>query len=62
MDDVRPIRHLDPAGETRVCPDCGYGRGFHVTLLPFDDAGGRPVVLCCPECGARFDLGWRIRL
>jgi hypothetical protein len=62
MDDVRPIRQLDPAGEIRVCPDCGYRRGFHVTLLPPDDAGGRAGVLCCPECGARFDVGWRIRL
>jgi len=61
MDDVRPIRTLAPDGEVRVCPDCGYARGFHVTLLP-DDGEGRPAVLCCPECGARFEIGWRVRL
>ncbi|HOT93971.1 MAG TPA: hypothetical protein PK089_02115 [Methanoregulaceae archaeon] len=61
MDDVRPIRHLPPGDEARVCPDCGYTRGFHLTLLP-GDADARPVVLCCPECGARFDPGWRVRL
>ena len=50
-----------PVGEVRVCPDCGYRRGFHVTF-PDDDGGSRPAVLCCPECGARFDIGWRVRL
>ncbi|MEN6342768.1 MAG: hypothetical protein ABFC89_09440 [Methanospirillum sp.] len=61
MEDVKPVRPLDPAGEVRVCPDCGYRRGFHVTFLA-DDGGGSMAVLCCPECGARFEIGWRVRL
>jgi len=51
----------NPAGEVRVCPDCGYRRGFHFTFLA-NDGGSREAVLCCPECGARFDVGWCVRL
>jgi rubredoxin len=61
MEDVKPVRPFDPAGEVRACPDCGYQRGFHVTFLT-DDSGVRPAVLCCPECGGRFEIGWRVRL
>lgn len=57
--------------EFRVCPNCGYDRGFHSTLVsrsPNADGLTRftkvlyRVVLVCPECGARYDVGWRVSL
>ena len=57
--------------EFRVCPKCGYERGFHSTLVsrnPNADGLTRftkvlyRVVLVCPECGARYDVGWRVSL
>ena len=42
--------------EFRLCPACGYGRGFHVWLRQEDDAFR--IGLICPSCGASYDLGW----
>jgi len=39
----------------RICPACGYKRGFHVYLIQ-DDRGGR-LGLICPSCGASYDPG-----
>jgi hypothetical protein len=46
--------------EFRICPVCGYGRGFHVFLKP--GADGPAVGFICPSCGSSFDPGWTIRL
>ncbi|GAB6062713.1 MULTISPECIES: hypothetical protein [Deferrisoma] len=46
--------------EFRVCPSCGYGRGFHVYLRP-EGEGSMRVGLICPSCGASFDLGWVVQ-
>jgi len=44
-------------GQFRVCPECGYERGFHLVL----ERTGRPneakLLLICPNCGVGFDLG-----
>jgi transcription elongation factor Elf1 len=47
--------------EFRVCPVCGHDMGFNTSII---QASGKParVILICPECGARFDLGWEIDL
>jgi len=44
-----------PENEFRICPNCGYGRGFHVSLKKAGD--GYSVVLICPECGSAWDIG-----
>ena len=45
--------------EFRVCPACGYGRGFHVALK--GAAGDRArIALICPSCGASYDPGWEV--
>lgn len=44
-------------GEFRVCPACGYERGFHVSLVAPADASRVVLVLICPNCGARYDVG-----
>lgn len=55
--------------EFRICPECGYERGFHSSLLSRSpNAEGRirhtkivyRVILICPECGAQYDVGWRV--
>jgi hypothetical protein len=56
-------------GEFRVCPACGYDYGFHTSFLRVDAGKNSPVkstrevyrvILICPECGARYDVGWRV--
>jgi hypothetical protein len=43
----------------RVCPACGYGRGFHVWLN--QEKGAFRIGLICPSCGRAYDLGWLSR-
>jgi len=46
--------------EIRVCPSCGYGRGFHVS---FKTAGTKAqVCLICPGCGQSYLLGWAVEI
>jgi hypothetical protein len=55
--------------EMRECPSCGYGLGFHTSFIRASAARNNPikstrevyrVILICPECGARYDVGWRV--
>jgi hypothetical protein len=55
--------------ELHVCPACGYTLGFHTSFIRASAAKDNPikstkevyrVILICPECGARYDVGWRI--
>ena len=52
------IKRIELAKEFRVCPQCGYELGFHSSFLRSED--GYLIILICPECGARYDVGWRI--
>ena len=67
---LHEIKNIKIDDELRVCPDCGYEFGFHTTFLKLN-AGKNPrvikstrdvyrVILLCPECGARYDVGWRV--
>lgn len=56
-------------GEFRVCPACGYALGFHTSFVSASANKNTPVkstrevyrvILICPECGARYDVGWRV--
>ena len=53
------IKSVEVEGEFRVCPGCGYELGFHVSFFAAGGEGLR-VVLICPDCGARYDLGQRL--
>jgi hypothetical protein len=63
---------MQPAGEEfRVCPACGYALGFHTSFVSASAGKNNPVrstrevyrvILICPECGARYVVGWRISL
>jgi rubredoxin len=68
-DEIKLIR---PGLELHRCPTCGYEYGFHTSFMSVNagkDGKENPVkstrelyrvILICPECGARFDVGWRI--
>lgn len=44
----------NPAEGFDTCLTCGYADGFHLAPAP---GGGNRVLLICPECGQRYDLG-----
>ncbi len=66
------IKSIKPGEELHVCLSCGYEYGFHISYVsinatkegkdsPVKSTGNLyRVILICPECGARFDVGWRI--
>lgn len=63
------ITMIKAGSEFSVCPACGYPLGFHISFISTNAEKGNPVkstrevyrvILICPECGARFDVGWRI--
>jgi predicted RNA-binding Zn-ribbon protein involved in translation (DUF1610 family) len=66
---LHEIKNIKIDDEFRVCPACGYEFGFHTSFLKVL-AGKTPpvkstrevymVILLCPECGARYDVGWRV--
>ncbi len=43
--------------EFRICPGCGYERGFHVYLMQHQEGETR-LGLICPSCGASYDPDW----
>jgi len=44
--------------EFRVCPNCGYEKGFHVFFKKVK--GKMKIGLICPHCGSSYDLGWLV--
>jgi uncharacterized protein with PIN domain len=54
------ITKIELAEEFRICPQCGYELGFHSSFL--QSVEGYRIILICPECGARYDVGWRMYL
>jgi predicted RNA-binding Zn-ribbon protein involved in translation (DUF1610 family) len=66
--EIKPVR---PGNEFHTCPACGYMLGFHVSFLAVHPlTGDTPIkttrevhrlILICPECGARFDAGWKVQ-
>jgi hypothetical protein len=63
------IKNIKVESEFHLCPECGYGLGFHTSFLKLNAGKDSPVkstrevyqvILICPECGARYDVGWRV--
>lgn len=63
------ITNLKIGDELHICPACGYEYGFHTSFLTMHAGKDSPVkstrevcavILICPECGARYDVGWRV--
>jgi uncharacterized protein with PIN domain len=69
MPDPGEITFLTVEDELHTCPACGYALGFHTSFINANAVKDNPikstrevyrVILICPECGARYDVGWRI--
>jgi len=63
------IKIIKIEDEFRICPGCGYEYGFHTSFINAHANKEDPVkstrelyrvILICPECGARYDVGWKI--
>ena len=54
------FRQRSIGDEFRKCDVCGYDRGFHSSFVKQDEK--HRVILICPECGTRYDVGWMIEL
>jgi hypothetical protein len=71
MTEPREIISLPVENELHTCPACGYRLGFHTSFVSTGTGRDTPVrstrdlwrvILICPECGARYDVGWRVPL
>ncbi|MFH1861994.1 MAG: hypothetical protein ABH878_04195 [bacterium] len=61
MSTSRKVQVLRIEDDFHRCPVCEYEDGFHVSFRR--DQGNRvPIILICPECHSRFDVGWEISL
>jgi predicted RNA-binding Zn-ribbon protein involved in translation (DUF1610 family) len=69
MTEPGEIVMLQPHDELHTCPACGYALGFHTSFISANAGKDNPikstrevyrVILICPECGARYDVGWRV--
>jgi hypothetical protein len=71
MPGLKEIIILPVENEFHICPDCGYELGFHSSFVRAGVNTNNPVrpardvfrvILICPECGARYDVGWQVSL
>ena len=71
MPGIKEIISVTVENELHTCPACGYERGFHTSFLGpgknRDIVPAAPrevffVILICPECGARYNVGWQVML
>ena len=69
MPEPGEIKMLKVTDELHTCPACGYALGFHTSFINANAKKDNPikstretwsVILICPECGARYDVGWRV--
>jgi transcription elongation factor Elf1 len=69
MPNIGDITSIKVNEEFHTCPSCGYDLGFHTSFISMNASKDTPVkstrnvlrvILICPECGARFDVGWRV--
>ena len=55
------VKDLTVGEEFHVCTVCNYDMGFHVSFQRKGEDSYQ-IVLICPQCGARFGIGWDISL
>jgi len=69
MAEPKGITPIKATADLHICPECGYERGFHTSFINVNTIKDNPVkstkevfrvILICPECGARYDVGWRV--
>lgn len=63
------IQTLKVNDDFHICLECGYELGFHTSFIRVNASKDSSikstrevyrVIFICPECGARFDVGWRV--
>ena len=66
---IGEIKNIRMEDEFRICPECGYELGFHTSFVNIHADKPEPfksttevyrLILICPECGARYDVGWKV--
>jgi hypothetical protein len=53
---------IKPEGEIYTCPKCAYTDGFHVSFKVAESNRKAEIILICPNCHSRFQLGWNVDL
>jgi hypothetical protein len=53
----KDIKDIEVQQEFRECPACDYQRGFHTSLIRQGSEKQLWLVLICPSCGIRYDIG-----
>jgi len=56
------IQRIKPEGKISTCPACGYKDGFHVSFQVAENQRQAQIILICPDCHQRFQLGWQVSL
>ena len=56
------VGKIKPEGEIYTCPTCGYTDGFHVSFKVAESKQKAEIILICPNCHSRFQLGWNVDL
>ncbi|ADI73486.1 hypothetical protein Metev_0575 [Methanohalobium evestigatum Z-7303] len=47
----------NPDDEFRICPNCGYKKGFHLCFKKTENSRFR-IGLICPSCGQSYNIDW----
>jgi hypothetical protein len=56
------ITGIAPEGDIRKCPVCGYNDGFHVSFQMEGTSKEGIIILICPNCHKRFEMGWKVSI
>ncbi|MGD1004532.1 MAG: hypothetical protein ABR887_03850 [Methanoregulaceae archaeon] len=69
MPNLGDIKSFKMGNELHICPNCGYELGFHISFLNANAGTNKMplkstkevhrIILICPECGSRYDVGWK---
>ncbi len=51
------IGRVEVTEDFHICPSCGYQRGFHLSFIARQGTDSSSLILVCPDCGARLDIG-----
>ncbi|MBW1698368.1 MAG: hypothetical protein JRK26_16385 [Deltaproteobacteria bacterium] len=62
MGSEQGIERIQPKGEVYKCPVCNYTDGFHVSFNMEAGSNLAEIVLICPSCHRRFNIGWKVQL
>ncbi|HLC17310.1 MAG TPA: hypothetical protein VJL89_13910 [Thermodesulfovibrionia bacterium] len=59
--ELKPAK-IQPEGTFYRCPSCGYTDGFHVSFHFQENSDKAGIILICPSCHQRLQIGWNISI